>query len=91
MAAKEFFYMSGPSAQSFAARLRRIRTAAGVSGYKLAELSGMSKQAISSLELGKRQPTLETAKKLARALGVSLDELTGDGGAAEKPKRKRGK
>jgi transcriptional regulator with XRE-family HTH domain len=78
---------------SFAARLRHLRTAAGMSAYRLAQLSGLSKQAISHLELGKRQPTLDTASKIARGLGVTVDALLSDNGdaAGSRPaKRKKG-
>jgi hypothetical protein len=39
--------------------------------------------------MGVREPRLPTLQQLAHALGVSLDELTGDG-EAEKPKRRKG-
>jgi transcriptional regulator with XRE-family HTH domain len=59
-------------ATSFARRLAVLREAARYSQYELARRSGMSKQALSSLELGKREPTWQTVRRLARALGVSV-------------------
>jgi hypothetical protein len=37
-----------------------------------------------------REPLVGMAAKIARALGVTLDELTGDGRAEEKAWRKKG-
>jgi transcriptional regulator with XRE-family HTH domain len=54
--------------------------------------AGLSMSLITQLEQGlKSDPRLSTLRALAGALGVSLDVLTGDGGAEVKPKRKRGK
>lgn len=58
---------------SFAARLKELREAAGISQYHLAELAGLSRQALNHLEAGKRQPTWETVRALARALKVSVE------------------
>jgi transcriptional regulator with XRE-family HTH domain len=58
------------SSTSFADRLREVREAAGLSQYALAKLSGLSKQAVSHLELGVREPTWQTVQLLAGALGV---------------------
>lgn len=60
------------SRSTFAKRLKALREAAGVSQYKLAELSGLSKQALSQLEKGDREPSWETVQKLARGLGVTV-------------------
>jgi transcriptional regulator with XRE-family HTH domain len=60
---------------SFALRLRQLRVAARLTPYRLAKLSGLSRQAVSLLEQGKRQPTLETCSKLAQGLGIGLDVL----------------
>jgi transcriptional regulator with XRE-family HTH domain len=76
---------------TFADRLRGLRSKAAKSREELAQTSGLARGTIRDYEQGKRKPTLESASKLAGALGVSLDELTGDGGQAEKPKRKREK
>src|SRR5689334_636444 len=55
-------------ADSFAKRLATLREEAGLSQYELARRSGMSKQALSNLELGNREPTWLTVRRLARAL-----------------------
>ena len=54
----------------FADRLQRLREAAGLSQYALAKKSGLSKQAVSNLEAGNREPTWQTVQLLAAALGV---------------------
>lgn len=53
----------------FPASLRRLREAAGISMYELARRAGISPDMVSRMERGQRGPTLETARKLARALG----------------------
>ena len=55
---------------TFANRLRERREAAGLSQYALAKQSGLSKQALSQLEKGIREPTWQTVQLLAVALGV---------------------
>lgn len=55
---------------NFAERLREERERAGLSQYALAKMTGLSKQALSHLELGKREPTWQTVQLLALALGV---------------------
>ncbi|HTU21622.1 MAG TPA: helix-turn-helix transcriptional regulator [Gemmataceae bacterium] len=57
-------------ASTFADRLRELREAAGLSQYALAKQADISKQAVSSLELGEREPTWATVQALAKALGV---------------------
>jgi transcriptional regulator with XRE-family HTH domain len=56
---------------SFAEKLQHERQKAGLSQYALAKQSGLSKQALSLLELGEREPSWATVQALARALGVS--------------------
>jgi DNA-binding XRE family transcriptional regulator len=63
---------------TFADRLRHARAEAGISQYRLAQLTGLSKQALSQLELGQSQPSWETVQALARALGVSCEAFLTD-------------
>lgn len=56
----------------FPRRLRKLRESAGLSCNELARRVGVDGGFISRLERGERCPSLETARKLARALGVSL-------------------
>ena len=53
----------------------RLRQAAGLTQEQLAERSGFSQQYISSLERGRRNPTVITLFELAQALQVSHVEL----------------
>jgi transcriptional regulator with XRE-family HTH domain len=57
----------------FANTLHLLRERAGLSQYALAKLSGLSKQALSNLELGHREPHWNTVQRLALALCVSCD------------------
>lgn len=59
--------------KSFAARLKALREAAGLSQYAVAKRSGLSVQALSRLELGDREPKWVTVQRLAVALGVSCE------------------
>jgi putative transcriptional regulator len=42
---------------------------------ELAELIGVTRQTVIAIEQGRYSPSLEIAFKIARALGVSLDEV----------------
>ena len=55
--------------------VRRIRQRKGLTQERFAEISGFSQQYISSLERGRRNPTVVTLYELATALGVSHMEL----------------
>ena len=55
---------------AFAKKLQAVRESKGITKYALAKLSGVSKQALSNLESGVREPTWDTVQKLALALGV---------------------
>jgi transcriptional regulator with XRE-family HTH domain len=72
---------------TFAARLTELREKAGLSQYKLAQLSGVSKQTISQLEKGEGDPSWDTVKKLAHALGVSIDEFDTDDEGEQEPEK----
>lgn len=55
--------------------VRRFREKRGLTQEQLADVSGFSQQYISSLEQGRRNPTVITLYELALALGVSHVEL----------------
>jgi transcriptional regulator with XRE-family HTH domain len=55
--------------------VKRLRQRKGLTQEQFAEVSGFSQQYISSLERGRRNPTVVTLYELARALGVSHLEL----------------
>jgi transcriptional regulator with XRE-family HTH domain len=65
--------------------VRRIRLEKGLTQEAFAERSGFSQQYLSSLERGRRNPTIVTLFELASALGVSHVALVapdGENGAA---------
>jgi transcriptional regulator with XRE-family HTH domain len=59
----------------FGIRLREIRLQKGVSQERLAELAGLHRTYVSSVERGQRNVSLINIERLAKALKVSLAEL----------------
>jgi len=56
--------------------LRKLREAKGLSQEKLARLADVANNTIIKIEAGKNQnPTLDTLKKIAKVLEISVDEL----------------
>ncbi len=55
--------------------LKRIRAKKGISQGDIARTLEVSRGFISTIENGRTNPTLSTITKLAKALGVSTDEL----------------
>jgi transcriptional regulator with XRE-family HTH domain len=62
----------------FGTNLRKIRLDKGISQEELANLAGLHRTYISSVERGERNVTLETIEKLAKAFGVSTSKLMPD-------------
>lgn len=58
--------------------LRRAREAAGYSQNQLAELVGLTQGAISKIERGGGNPSLQSAVRLANVLSISLTDLIDD-------------
>ena len=56
-------------------RIRNLRIALGLSQEELAELSGVSRQAVSRWENGSSYPKIEKLILLSRIYAVSLDYL----------------
>jgi len=65
----------GDYAQIFGARLRELRTAAGLTQRELAKRAGTSSAAISNFEAGNNAPTLGMLVRLADALMCNLSDL----------------
>jgi transcriptional regulator with XRE-family HTH domain len=63
--------------QDVGPRLRRLREQRGVTLAALSATTGISVSTLSRLESGLRRPTLELLLPLARAHGVTLDDLVG--------------
>jgi transcriptional regulator with XRE-family HTH domain len=59
----------------FGVRLRKVRTAKGISQERLAELAGLHRTYVSSVERGSRNISLVNIDKLATALGVPAARL----------------
>jgi transcriptional regulator with XRE-family HTH domain len=72
-------------------RLQRLRKEAGLSQSALARATGIPVTTIRGWEQDRRLPRIDSALKVARALGISLDKLAGDGGAVETPRLARKK
>ena len=64
-------------------RLRLARQARGLSQQQLAGMAAVTRQAVSAVESGHSDPSLRVALALARALGMTVDELFGPGDPAD--------
>lgn len=60
---------------SFGLRMKNLRKKKELSQEELAELSGLHRTYISSLERGQRNPTLTTLSLISKGLNVTIDEL----------------
>ena len=56
-------------------KLKEIRKARKLTQIELASMVGISQARYSQYERGTREPNLEMLRKLANALGVTIDEL----------------
>lgn len=57
----------------------KLREKAGISQQELGRLSGVPQGVISTIESGAtKHPRTDTAAKLARALGCTIDDLLGE-------------
>ncbi len=62
--------------QNLANNIKRLREAKGLSQEKLARLADVANNTLIKMESGEnKNPTLETLKKVAKALDISVDEL----------------
>ena len=61
--------------EKFGARLRELRTGAGLTQRDLADLAEMNVKYLSELERGRSSPTMEVMVSLAQGLGVKPGEL----------------
>ena len=62
--------------QNLANNIRKLREAKGLSQEKLARLADVANNTLIKMESGENQnPTLNSLKKVAKALGVSVDDL----------------
>jgi len=62
--------------ENLAKNMERLRKQKGLSQEKLARLADVANNTIIKMESGEnKNPTLETLRKVAKAFGVSVDEL----------------
>ena len=62
--------------QNLANNIKKLREAKGLSQEKLARLADVANNTLIKMESGENEnPTLDTLKKVAKALGVSVDDL----------------
>ncbi|MGW2088118.1 helix-turn-helix domain-containing protein [Streptomyces sp. NPDC001880] len=62
-------------------RLRAVRERHGATLTDVSRTTGIALSTLSRIETGRRKPTLEVLLQLAKAYGVSLDELAGTASA----------
>ena len=63
------------AAKQFGESLNRVRTLKKMTQGDIVRATGIDRSYVSALESGKQNPTLATIEKIAKALGVSTDEL----------------
>ena len=62
--------------QNLASNIKKLREAKGLSQEKLARLADVANNTLIKMESGENQnPTLNSLKKVAKALVVSVDDL----------------
>ena len=59
-------------------RLEELRKERGMRQEDLAQMLGVSRQTVISLEKGKYNPSLSLAFKLARAFGLAIEDIFDD-------------
>jgi transcriptional regulator with XRE-family HTH domain len=69
------YNMGKTSAQKFGENMKKIRLEKGMSQGDICRALGLDRAYISNVENGKQNLTLSTMEKVAKVLGVSLDQL----------------
>lgn len=68
--------MAESSKTNLARKVKQLREKLGLSQKKLARLADVSNNTVINIEAGKQDnPTIDTLKKVAKALNVSVEEL----------------
>ncbi len=68
--------MAESSKTNLARKVKQLREKLGLSQEKLARLADVSNNTIINIEAGKQDnPTIDTLKKVAKALNVSVEDL----------------
>lgn len=60
-------------------KLKNLRQSKNITVYRLSQETGISQNHIRELESGKRNPSVETLRRLCNALGLNLSEMFNDG------------
>jgi len=60
------------------ARIAQLRKSADITQVQLAEFLGVSQQTVNAYEMGHRRMAISALPRLARLLGVSIEELFGE-------------
>lgn len=63
-------------AKQLSGRLKEVRRSKKITQQELAEKAGLHLTYVGHLELGKYHPTVYVMWKIAKALGVSMNDLT---------------
>ena len=68
--------MAESSKTNVAKKVKQLREKLGLSQEKLARLADVSNNTIINIEAGKQDnPTIDTLKKVAKALGIPVEDL----------------
>jgi transcriptional regulator with XRE-family HTH domain len=68
--------MAESSKNNLAKAVKRLREKMGISQEKLARLADVSNNTVINIEAGKQgNPTIETLKKIAKALNTPIEDL----------------
>lgn len=69
--------MKGSDLTMFAERIKKLRKEAGITQAELGKICGLSKGTVAMWEVGQREVTFDTLRKLADYFGVTADYLLG--------------
>lgn len=67
--------MSSTARIIFAKRLKQIRQSRGLSQEELAEIAGLHRTYVGSVERGERNVSIDNMERLSKALEVDITEL----------------
>lgn len=74
--------MSKPTAgrlrRTFASNLKKVRQQKEMSQERLAELTGLHRTYVGSVERGERNVSIDNIERFAKALGISVTALVSD-------------
>ncbi len=68
---------SNPAAREIGARVREVREGRALTQQEVARRAGLAMDAVSRIENGYRKPRPSTLQRLAEALDVAVERLTG--------------